>query len=90
MSDVITPTVGRRVWFWSSSPSAQVQPYDAGIAYVHSDRMINISWSDHQGNMRSQTSVPLVQPGDLKPSAFYCEWMPYQVGQVKKHKGQPA
>ena len=61
------------------------QPFAATVAYVHSDRMVNLSYFDHDGLGWSQTSVPLVQEGDEKPVGMYCEWMPYQLGQAKKH-----
>ena len=89
---MIKPTIGRRVWFWPDRKSSasgfsysdQSQPLDAGIAYVHSDRLINISAADQNGNMHSFCSVLLCQEGDERPEhGRYCEWMPYQVGQAK-------
>lgn len=82
---LIKPTVGRVVWF---KPAGLLddQPYAALVTYVHGDRMVNLVTFDHNGNPSPQTSVPLVQEGDVRPSAgFYCEWMPYQIGQAKKH-----
>jgi hypothetical protein len=65
------------------------QPCDAGIAYVHSDRMINVSVADQNGVVHSMTSVTLCQEGDKRPEGgHYCEWMPYQVGQAKKGGAQ--
>lgn len=79
---MIHPTIGRRVWFWPALTQVDErrdQPCDAGIAYVHSDRLINISYADHNGVMKSATSVPLLQDDDPKPANDgYCEWMPYQ------------
>lgn len=89
---VIQPTVGRRVWYYpNGNVGAMVlnsadpgQPCDAGIAFVWSDFLINISVADHNGEMHSRTSVPLLQEGDPTPAAgHYCTWMPYQVGQAK-------
>jgi hypothetical protein len=89
---MIKPTIGRRVWYWPHINAATggfvysdvSQPLDAGIAYVHSDRLINISVADQNGVMHSRTSVPLVQEGDKRPDGGgFCEWMPYQVGQAK-------
>jgi hypothetical protein len=87
---IITPTVGRVVWFTPVSPDAYVtdhggQPFAALVAYVHNDRMINIIAFDHNGEPKPHTSVVLVQEGDDKPEQRYCEWMPYQLGQAKKH-----
>lgn len=81
---MITPTVGRVVWF---HPEANMdQPYAAIIAHIWSDRCVNLAYFDANGNSRSATSVPLVQDEDrfAGPDAFYCEWMPYQKGQAAK------
>jgi hypothetical protein len=90
---VIKPTIGRRVWYWPSESErtadlhagnyiAQAdvsQPCDAGIAYVWSDFMVNLTVADQNGNMRSRTSVRLLQPGESAPvGSAYAEWMPYQ------------
>jgi hypothetical protein len=54
-------------------------------AYVHGERLINITVADHNGNMHKRTSVTLVQEGDAIPQGGgYCTWMPYQVSQAKK------
>jgi hypothetical protein len=95
----IKPTIGRRVWYWPSSfdkgrlqlkPDTIIQTgdptqaCDAGIAYVHSDTMINVTVADHNGNMHKRTSVPLLGFDDPKPQDnAYCTWMDYQVQQVK-------
>lgn len=87
------PTIGRRVWFWPFTNGASSgftyhdarQPLDAGIAYVHSDTMINISVADQNGVMHSRTSVPLLAEGDQRPEyGGFCEWMPYQLNAAKK------
>lgn len=95
----IKPTIGRRVWYWPSSfdkgrlqlkpdtimqTGDPTQACDAGIAYVHSDTMINVTVADHNGNMHKRTSVPLLGFDDPKPQDnAYCTWMDYQVQQVK-------
>lgn len=90
---VIRPTIGRRLWFWPSKNAVEggfayadrSQPCDAGIAYVWSDKMINISVSDQNGVVHSRTSVPLIQQGETPPEhGYYCEWMHYQLGQAQK------
>lgn len=85
---LIKPTVGRVVWFHQGTAGVFPGSEDtraAIVAHVWSDRMVNLSVFDANGNVHSRTSVPLVQPGDeIPPSGFYCEWMPYQVGQAKK------
>jgi hypothetical protein len=99
MSKTITPTIGRRVWYWPSAfdmghlkdrpqsiiMSNELQPCDAGVVFVHGEKLINITVADHNGNMHKRTSVTLVQPGDVAPaSGGYCTWMDYQVDQAKK------
>jgi hypothetical protein len=40
---------------------------------------------DSNGVSHSRTSVPLVQAGEDKSKyGYFCEWMPYQVGQAAK------
>lgn len=91
---VITPTVGRRVWFrpngiekLNGAKFTQIkadQPMDAGVAYVWGDRMVNLSVVDHAGVPHAAMSVVFRQPGDPEPtSGAYAEWMPFQVGQAK-------
>lgn len=97
--NIIKPTIGRRVWYWPSPqdrgetehpPQSRIQqgdrtqPCDAGIVYVHSDRLVNLTVADHNGVMHQRTSVTLRQPGDETPQGFYAEWMPYQAGQAKQ------
>ena len=80
---MIKPTVGRVVWFYSSK--APEEALAAIVAYVHSDRMVNLMVIEPTGNPRGQTSVQLLQDDD-KPhgAAFWCAWMPYQLGQAAK------
>lgn len=82
---MIKPTVGRVVWYWPVGPKSKEagdQPCSAQVAYVHSDRSINIGFFDHHGHACAATSVPLVQEGDVYPSGPFAEWMPYQKGQA--------
>lgn len=99
MNTVITPTVGRKVWY---QPSAQDkagtfpmqcsagQPLDATIISVWGDRMVNVLVTDIMGKQYPVLSCTLLQPGD-EPSANadgqlvgrYVQWMPFQVGQAK-------
>lgn len=90
---VITPTIGRVVWYTPAAHPAPEgadyggQPFGALVTYVHGDRLVNLAVFDHNGVAQSRTAVPLVQEGDDKPGdgRCYCEWMPYQIGQAKKH-----
>lgn len=88
---MIKPTIGRVVWFTPSKNSAESgfvagdQPLAAIVAYVHSDKMVNLTVFDANGNPHSKTSVDLIQDGEPKPEwGFCCEWMPYQKGQAAK------
>lgn len=106
MSQVIKPTVGRKVWYRPSKHDklgpvpmsvAGDQPLDATVIAVWGDRMINALVTDSMGRQFPVLSVDLLQPGD-EPSkdadgnviGRYCEWMPYQVGQAGAEKQAPA
>lgn len=89
---MIKPTVGRVVWFYPSSngteagfaPPDPMTPCAAIIARVWGDDMVNLAVFDANGTSHSRTSVPLVQPDERKPDGgYFCEWMPFQVGQAK-------
>lgn len=88
---IIEPTVGRVVLYRPPTNSARAgftaypdQPCAATVAYVHSRDLVNLSVTDHVGSHHAITSVPLVQAHEPKPEyGFYCEWMPFQVGQAK-------
>lgn len=94
MNQVITPTIGRKVWFRPNGVTVfggksivvinQEQPLDATVVFVWGDRVVNLLVLDHEGNAHQINSVTLRQPGDVKPSFAYCEWMPYQQAQAKK------
>ena len=95
----IVPTVGRVVWFTPSTVHRvpdfltidPKQPSAAMVSYVWNDRLVNLTVSDHYGKSFNMTSVQLVQAGDLKPEhGYFCEWMPYQVGQAAKAAVSPA
>lgn len=93
---LITPTIGRRIWYWPSDFDRGIrdyatntsimeaydtrQPCDAGIVYVHSDRCVNLSVTDHNGKQHARTSVVLVQPCDPIPTGTaYATWMDYHL-----------
>lgn len=96
-SEIITPTIGRKVWYRHdglqttdinggqiNAVSYGDQPMDATVIYVWHDRMVNLRITDHAGNTFALSSVHLVQQGDVTPGYRYCEWMPYQKGQAAK------
>lgn len=81
---MIKPSIGRVVLV-SCVGSGQTQPYPALIAYVHSDRCINIGGFDFNGVPLNFTSVLLLQDDDAIPaSGVYAQWMDYQKGQAAK------
>lgn len=96
MSALITPTPGRVVWYWPSQHELdaksiavvdQSQPLAATVAYVHSDRLVNLSVVDQAGAQFRRTSVKLLQEDDATPHTSegpYATWMPYQIGQAEK------
>ena len=79
---MITPTIGRVVWFWPAGAKVE-QPFAATISYVHSDSMVNLSVIDANGNQFAATSITLVQD-DANHALPFCQWMPYQKGQAAK------
>lgn len=95
---IIKPSIGRVVWYWptqSEKTGAGVdlslvfasndQPLAATVAYVHSDKMVNLSVVDANGRQYSRTSVSLIQEGDIRPeNGGFAEWMPYQINQANK------
>lgn len=84
---VITPTVGRIVLFQPGYYADQ--PYAAIVTYVHNDREINVSFFYPTGQPSYSVHVRLVQEGDAVPeSGKYATWMPYQLGQAKKHTAE--
>jgi hypothetical protein len=95
---MIVPTVGRVVWF--RPPTTPIlgfahhdplQPCAALVTHVWGDRLVNLVVFDSNGAPFGQTSVQLLQDDDLKPEhGRFCSWMPYQVGQAKKHEADTA
>jgi hypothetical protein len=91
---IILPAVGRIVWFRPYNKKSVVlldaeQPCAAMVAFVWSDRLVNLTVSDHHGATCSRSSVRLVQDGDPIPDGEdYCAWMPYQVEQARKHAAE--
>lgn len=80
---MISPSVGRVVWYWPNGTGADAQPWAAMVSKVHSDRSINIGGFDPSGQPFARTSVPLLQ--DDEGSIDACaSWMPYQKGQAAK------
>lgn len=89
---MIKPSIGRVVWYYPGGLQAvlqNVQPQPAIVCYVHGDRMVNLAIFSPSGLQYSAISVPLVQEGDNTPDHAFACWMPYQIGQAKKHESAP-
>jgi hypothetical protein len=89
----ILPSVGRVVWFTPSRLTGDgffahidgQKPLAAIVSHVFNDELVNLAVFDSNGVSHSRTSVQLVQAGEDKPEhGYFCEWMPYQVGQAAK------
>jgi hypothetical protein len=86
---MIKPSVGRVVWYRPEHVDPEEQPFAAIVTYVWNDRLVNLAVFDHYGVIQTRTSALLVQEGDPKPEVgSYAEWMPYQIGQAKKHEAE--
>lgn len=88
-NSMIIPSIGRKVWFWRSPPrpSANDQPEDATICYVHHDTMVNLLVTSHKGETRAEEMVLLVPSNQLEQhpvQGAYATWMPSQIGQGAK------
>ena len=87
---MITPTIGRVVWYWPHSSLKNVswndktQPLAAHVAYVHCDTRVNLLVIDQNGVAHSVCSVLLHQGEAARPEGGFAEWMPYQKGQAAK------
>ncbi len=81
---MITPTVGRVVWFYQAGIPERIQPQAALIAFVHSDSLVNLAVFDANGVAEHRTSVLLYQGEGDRPESEFCEWMPYQIGKAKE------
>jgi hypothetical protein len=87
---MIKPSIGRIMWYWPHKDSRADQPWAAIVVYVHNDNMVNLAVHDHEGNGKTKSSVPVVQDGSPHTAGDspYVEWMPYQIGQAKKHEAE--
>ena len=91
---MISPSIGRVVWFHPSKSEDQPlrdQPYAALVTYVWSDTMVNLAVFDQSGVPFSATSVWLLQDEEARISkelATLAEWMPFQNGQAAKQESQ--
>ena len=95
----ILPTVGRVVWFTPSRLTGDYgfthidsrKPLAAIVTHIFHDALVNLTVFDSNGVSHSRTRVPLVHAGEPKPEhGYFCEWMPYQIGQAAKAAASSA
>ena len=89
---MITPTIGRVVWFHMSGETKDSradfvthseQPHTALIVHVWGDNCVNLTVFDHNGVPFQFTSVTLLQDDETPNGAgMWAEWMPFQKGQA--------
>ena len=89
---MITPTVGRIVWFfYGSLPNTELA---AIVTKVNSPTSVNLCVFAQNGHQDGFVDVQLVQPGESRPDGpdvVFCEWMPYQVKKrTGSESGEPA
>lgn len=89
---MITPSIGRIMWYWPQKEQREDQPLAAIVTRVWGDNMVNLCVFNSSGVPEQRTSVPIVQEGSPHTvgDSPYVEWMPYQIGQAKKHEEAKA
>lgn len=95
---MIKPTIGRVVWYTPNIPGTDEKlavgstgVLAAIVVNVWSDTVVNLAVFDANGDQYSRTSVLLIQDDAPKPpQGYYCEWMPYQIGQAAKEQSKEA
>ena len=96
----IEPTPGRVVWFFPKKQTCPGEypgdgvPLAAIVAFCHEPpksghQFLNLALFEKSGMICPRRNVPLMQEGDPVPDGEFCAWMPYQVGQAKKHADAP-
>jgi hypothetical protein len=73
---MISPTVGRVVWFHRFTKDEP--PEAAIVTFVHSDSLVNLAVFNSNGGVIGFTGVALWQGEGEAPAGEYAEWMPYQ------------
>ncbi len=87
---MIMPTIGRIMWYWPMKENRSKQPWAAIVTHVYGDNMVNLVAFSPYGAPYPVHSVPIVQDSSphIAGDSHYAEWMPYQIGQAKKHEGE--
>ncbi len=89
---MIKPTIGRVMWYWPAKEHRGEQPWAAIVTFVHNDNMVNLVVWNPNSDGQPKSSVPIVQDGSPHTvgDSPYVEWMPFQIGQAKKHEADKA
>jgi hypothetical protein len=84
---VITPTVGRIVWYKEAGFADEThQPNAAIVTYVWSDVLVNLAVFSENGIRFAKTSVRLLQDDETSEGhGEWCEWMPFQKDQAQRY-----
>lgn len=82
---MITPTVGRTVWFRGRAGYRTEQPQCAFIAFVHGNNACNLQVLDSAGNASAMQDVAHWDGEGNAPAYAHWQWMPYQKGQAAKN-----
>jgi hypothetical protein len=85
---MISPSVGRVLWFFDENHELGNQPKAALVTFVHDDTRLNLAVFTADGHAGAYQNVRLFQEGETFGSGDLpcCTWMPYQIGQAKKHE----
>lgn len=89
---MITPTVGRVVWFGGAETDhltklAEGEPLAAIVTKVHSDTSVDVVIFPPGSPVHGAHKVRLLQDDEQPPTDTpFCMWMPYQKGQAAKHE----
>lgn len=102
MSSSITPTIGRKVWFWASEqfieetgnePLEDKQPFDATVVFVYRNGLVNLSVTTHEGETGFVQGCKLRDPAEDDEHGGeydFATWAPHQVEQAKDNQTKAA
>jgi hypothetical protein len=83
---MIEPTVGRVVLYHPPEAHPDVEHLAAIVTYVWSSECVNLVVFDANGEPFARKGIFLFQGEGERPANDFAEWMPYQIGQAKKHE----
>ncbi len=88
----ITPTVGRRIWYWPEGAECansedDKQPFDAGVILTHDDpKLVCLDVCDHHGRHHLKRMVTIED--EATPGC--AQWMPYQSKKAAEDANPPG